>query len=40
MSLEPGKQRCKKGTKKYKPLGPDCYSEEEINNFKSLLSEI
>jgi DNA ligase (NAD+) len=26
--------RCKNGTKKYKPLGLGCYTEEEINNHK------
>jgi len=25
---------CKKGTKKYKPLGPGCFTKEEIDNFK------
>jgi Fingers domain of DNA polymerase lambda/Helix-hairpin-helix domain len=27
-------KRCKNGTKKYKPLGPGCYTEIEIENFK------
>ena len=26
--------RCKNGTKKYKPLGLGCYSQEEIDNYK------
>jgi len=28
------KSRCKKGTQKYKALGPGCYSNEDIDNFK------
>ena len=28
------KERCKDGTKKYKPLGEECYTEEEINTYK------
>lgn len=27
-------KRCKKGTKKYKPLGPGCFTQEHINIFK------
>jgi NAD-dependent DNA ligase len=29
------RKNCKKGTKKYKPLGPGCYTNEEIEIFKS-----
>ena len=29
-----GKTRCKKGTQKYKPLGPECFTKEFINNYK------
>lgn len=28
------RRRCKKGTKKYKPLGTSCFTQEEINNYK------
>jgi hypothetical protein len=28
------KTRCKKGTKKYKPLGTGCFTKEDIDNFK------
>ena len=28
------KRRCKKGTKKYKPLGTGCYTEQDIKNYK------
>ena len=28
-------KRCKKGTKKYKPLGPGCFTQEDINNFRN-----
>ena len=27
-------KRCKKGTKKYKPLGLGCFTQENINNYK------
>lgn len=27
-------KKCKKGTQKYKPLGNNCYTKEEINRFK------
>jgi NAD-dependent DNA ligase/DNA polymerase/3'-5' exonuclease PolX len=27
-------KKCKKGTKKYKPLGPGCFTQEDINNYK------
>ena len=27
-------QRCKKGTRKYKPLGDGCYSITEIDEYK------
>ena len=30
----PLRSRCKKGTRKYKPLGPTCFTQEEINNYK------
>jgi DNA ligase (NAD+) len=30
------KSRCKKGTKKYKSLGPGCFTKEDIDNFKLL----
>jgi NAD-dependent DNA ligase len=26
---------CKKGTKKYKPLGPGCFTKEHINNYRN-----
>ena len=28
-------KRCKKGTKKYKPLGPGCFTQDDINNFRN-----
>lgn len=28
-------KRCKKGTKKYKPLGPGCFTQEDINIFRN-----
>jgi DNA ligase (NAD+) len=34
------KIRCKKGTKKYRLLGPGCYTKEEIENVKHKLSQI
>ena len=33
-------KRCKKGTKKYRLLGPGCYTKEEIENVKQLMSKI
>jgi len=33
-SSSKSKTRCKKGTKKYKPLGPGCFTKEDIENFK------
>ena len=27
-------KKCKKGTKKYKPLGSGCFTQEDINNYK------
>ena len=33
-------RRCKKGTKKYRLLGPGCYTKEEIENVKHKLSQI
>ena len=33
-SSSKGKIRCKKGTQKYKPLGPGCFTKEFINNYK------
>ena len=30
------KNRCKKGTRKFKKLGPDCYEEDEIELYKML----
>ena len=35
-SSSKSKSRCKKGTKKYKPLGPGCFTKEDIENFKVL----
>ena len=32
--LSKGK-RCKKGTKKYKALGPGCFTKEDINIFRN-----
>jgi hypothetical protein len=32
---EAPKARCKNGTKRYKPLGPDCYTDEQIEAFKA-----
>jgi NAD-dependent DNA ligase len=32
-------RRCKKGTKKYRLLGPGCYTKEEIENVKHKLSQ-
>jgi NAD-dependent DNA ligase len=32
-SSSKGRRRCKKGTKKYKPLGKDCYSQKQIDEF-------
>ena len=26
-------KRCKKGTRKYQPIGPDCYTKNEIDNY-------
>ena len=33
-SSSKGKKRCKKGTQKFKPLGPGCFTSEEIKNYK------
>ena len=33
-SSSKSKSRCKKGTKKYKPLGPGCFTQEDINNYQ------
>ena len=33
-------KRCKKGTKKYRLLGPGCYTKEEIDDVKQLMSKI
>jgi DNA polymerase beta len=33
-SFSKGIKRCKKGTKKYKPLGIRCYDKKEIDNYK------
>jgi DNA ligase (NAD+) len=33
-SSSKGIKRCKKGTKKYKSLGPGCYDQKEIDNYK------
>jgi NAD-dependent DNA ligase len=33
-SSSKGIKRCKKGTKKYKPLGIGCYDQKEIDNYK------
>ena len=33
-------KRCKNGTKKYRLLGPGCYTKEEIENVKQLMSKI
>jgi NAD-dependent DNA ligase len=35
-SSSKSKIRCKKGTKKYNPLGPGCFTKEDIDNFKLL----
>ena len=35
-----GLKRCKKGTKRFKPLGPGCYNKDEIDNFKFLKKEL
>ena len=35
-----GLKRCKKGTKRFKPLGPGCYNKDEIENFKFLKKEL
>ena len=37
-SNKTSKTRCKKGTKKYKQLGPGCFTIEDINNFRKLNS--
>ena len=37
--LTKGKQRCKKGTKKYKPLGLGCYSQKDIDNYRKRKEE-
>ena len=29
------KTKCKKGTRRHKPMGPDCYSAEEISKWKN-----
>ena len=34
-SSSKGKSRCKKGTKKYKPLGPGCFSQDDIDNYRN-----
>lgn len=34
-SSSSSKGRCKKGTKKYKPLGIGCFTQEEINNYRN-----
>lgn len=34
LSSSSAKRRCKKSTKKYKPLGPGCFTQEDINNYK------
>ncbi len=31
--------RCKKGTRKYKSIGPGCFTKEDINNFKLKLKK-
>ena len=33
LKVSPSKNRCKNGTKRYKPLGTECYNKEEINNY-------
>jgi len=33
-SSSSAKRRCKKSTQKYKPLGPGCFTQEDINNYK------
>jgi len=37
-SLSSKKKRCKKGTKKFKPLGEDCFTQDEINAYKIIKS--
>ena len=39
-SNKTSKTRCKKGTKKYKQLGPGCFTIEDINNFRKLTKNI
>ena len=29
------KERCPKGTKKYAPVGPDCYTQEQIDEWQA-----
>lgn len=38
-SLSSKGKRCKKGTKKYKPLGLGCFSQEDINNFRNTVKQ-
>ena len=34
LKSSPLNKRCKKGTKRYKPLGSDCYDQKQIENYK------
>ena len=34
ITIRSSSKRCKKKTKKYKPLGPGCFTQEDINNYK------